>query len=532
MNAAAPACAGMGLFFVGMRLISSHLRDLASGSIRRVLIRALNRPASASIAGLLAGGLTQSTSAVTFIATGLVSAQALSLTVAISLLAWANAGTSMLVFLASFDVHAVALYAIGLVGLAFFTKLDQNERTRHTVYALFGLGLLLFGISLIKASVASVRDDFWVHEFVEFSASGPAVSLLAGFVLAIALQSSSVVVALALPLVSEGLVDLQCMSILILGASAGSGTAVMLVSSGLEGPARQLAITQGLVRGIASLILLPPAVMEGQGLLPDIDPLMNSITHRVEIQVGLVFFLVQLTGIFTSWMLRGTILKWSAQAAPPSAAETLAKPAYIYDEAAADPTTALELLRLEHVRLVRALPEFLDELRTREERSLDAVPLAVRAHASHAIARRMEEFLNAILRENPEMAVEGVFDFRRRLSDLIELQKALASFVNELASVPAGDRPRFTHSLIEGLHALLVVVTDACADDGEDARYLLAELTAERGALVDRVRAELLAGSMNMVGREAVLSAVLLLERILWILRERAPLPFDSPAAA
>ena len=300
MNAAAAACAGMGLFFIGMRLISSHLRDLASGSIRRVLVRALNRPALASIAGLLAGGLTQSTSAVTFIATGLVSAQALSLTVAISLLAWANAGTSMLVLLASFNVHAVALYLFGVIGLAFFTGLDQNERARHTTYALFGLALLLYGISLIKGSVSSVRDDFWVREFVEFSASGPAVSLLAGYVLAIALQSSSVVVALALPLVSEGLVDLHGMTILILGACAGSGTAVILISSGLEGPARQLALTQGLVRGLASVVLLPIAVMEGTGYVPSFDLLLRAVTLDLGAQVGLVFLLVQLTGVLVA----------------------------------------------------------------------------------------------------------------------------------------------------------------------------------------------------------------------------------------
>ena len=528
MNAAAPACAGMGLFFIGMRLISSHLRDLASGSIRRVLVRALNRPAFASIAGLLAGGLTQSTSAVTFIATGLVSARALTLTVAVSLLAWANAGTSMLVLLASLNVHAIALYLLGIIGIAFLTGLDQHERVRHTTYALFGLALLLYGISLIKGAVSSVRDDFWIREFVEFSASGPAVSLLAGYVLAIALQSSSVVVALALPLVSEGLVDLHGMTILILGACAGSGTAVILISSGLEGPARQLALTQGLVRGLASIVLLPIAIMEGTGYVPDVDPLLRTITADVGAQVGLVFLIVQLTGVMVSWLLRKPILQWSAHAAPPSPAEAMAKPAYIYDEAAADPTTGLELIRLEHVRLVQALPEFLDDLRTLEERGTDTAPLALRAAASHAVATQMEEFLSAILRANPEVPVERVFDVRRHLGDLIELQKALEGFVRELASVPENDRPRFVHSLIEGLHALLVVVTEACADDGDDARYLLTELTAERGALVDRVRAELLGGTVGPAERESVLSAVLLLERILWILRERSPLPVDG----
>ena len=181
------------------------------------------------------------------------------------------------------------------------------------------------------------------------------------------------------------------MTILILGACAGSGTAVILISSGLEGPARQLALTQGLVRGLASVVLLPIAVMEGTGYVPSFDLLLRAVTLDLGAQVGLVFLLVQLTGVLVAWLLRQPILNLSARAAPPSPAEALAKAAYIYDEAAADPTSALELIRLEHIRLVQALPEFLDDLRSLEERVADAAPLALRAAASHAVAIQMEE---------------------------------------------------------------------------------------------------------------------------------------------
>ena len=50
-------------------------------------------------------------------------------------------------------------------------------------------------------------------------------------------------------------------------------------------------------------------------------------------------------------------------------------------------------------------------------------------------------------------------------------------------------------------------------------------LTEERSALMERVRDELLGGSTNIAGREALLSATLTFERIIWLLRRLSPPP-------
>jgi phosphate:Na+ symporter len=511
-----------------MRLIAAHLRDIASGSIRDLVARTVSHPLLAPFAGFLAGAVTQSTSAATFIATGLVSARALSIAVAMSMLAWANAGTSALVLLASFDSHTLALYLLALIGLAFFNGLDIDQRFRHVVYALFGLGLLLLGLSLVRSAVNEVRADFWIREFVEFTASGSGVSLLAGFVLAIAFQSSSIVTALALPLVSEGLLNLHGMSLLILGACAGSGTAVVLVASGMEGPARQLALTQGLVRSLSSALLLPLVLAEGIGLPVGPATAALAITAHPALQVGLVFLAVQIAGIAVARVFRSPILSLATRFAPESPAEVLSRPAYLYDEAAADPSTAFTLLRLEHVRLIQAFPDYLEDLRVETERTPDSPPLEVRASASNAILGQMDEFLLDITRTNPEVSAEQVFDIRRRHSDLKDLHATLERFVVRLKGIPLSERPDFVAALVEGLHALLVVVAEATDEGGEEARILVAELTGEHGALIDRVRRELLSGAASLAGREQILDAVLALERLLWILRERSPLPANT----
>ena len=56
MNGAA-AWAGIGLFFIGMRLISSHLQQLGGGTLRALLARTLSRPLVPQLAGFLACSL-------------------------------------------------------------------------------------------------------------------------------------------------------------------------------------------------------------------------------------------------------------------------------------------------------------------------------------------------------------------------------------------------------------------------------------------------------------------------------------------
>lgn len=523
MSAAGSACAGLGLFFIGLRLLSGHLRDLVSGRLRRTLSRWLGRVGAAPLVGVVGGALTQSTSAVTFIATGLVTARVLTLVDAVPLLAWANVGTSALVLMAVFDARVLALYLLGLIGLAFLFGLDQAQRYRHAVFALLGYGLLIVGLGFIKDAVSAVEGQPVVLEMVAFSASGPGVALLCGYVLAIVLQSSSIVTALSLPLVSAGLVELPTMALLILGACAGSGSAVVLVTSGMDGPSRQLALTQGLLRGLGAAALLP-LVLYGDAVWVGLAA-ESGVT--VPFQVALLFLGVQLVGVLLGSSFRRPVVAVAERLAPPAPFESDATPRYLSESALAEPEGALSLVRLEHLRLIQALPDFLEDLREQHERAQDALPLHARIAASAALLAATEQFLMDLARQHPGGAIEGVFTARRRLADFSAMQKALGRFALALAAVPGHERPQFACSLVEGLHALLVVVAEACGDADRDARSLVQTLTAEHGGLADQVRRELLNSADGLRGSDRMLDAALQVERLLWVLRERAPLPDD-----
>jgi phosphate:Na+ symporter len=523
MNSAISAWAGLGLFFIGMRLLGSHLQQLGGGPLRALLARTLNRPLVPQIAGFISGALTQSTSAVTFIAAGLVSAAVTTVLGALPLLAWANVGTSVLVLLAAIDMRTVVFFLLGAIGCAFFAGMEQRERYRNLLLALLGVALLLFGLSLLKGSVAELRANAWVHEFFEFTGTGAAIGLLVGFVIATAVQSSSIVTVLALPLVHEGLLDLSQVTLLIYGASLGSGFAVLLLASGMEGPGRHLAICQAGLRALAAVFMLPLFFLERDGGVPLVMAVAQRLADSPATQCGLIYLAFQLAVSLVAGVGGGWLAMLAARWSPPPEIDAASRPAYLFDEGTEDPETALELARLEYRRLLSFLPEYLDALRPAEERAPDTLPFAQRVSASTSIAEEISRFLNATLHANPGMSgIERVFAARAALGGLQALQDNLAEFVSEVATVPASERPSLVNHMVEGLHALLTVAADGLSGADPDAIEMLQILTEERGSLMDDVRKELVGGAQSLAGREALVSATLLFERLLWMLRRLA----------
>jgi phosphate:Na+ symporter len=516
----AAAWAGLGLFFIGMRQIGSHLQQLSGGPLRRIIASTLSKPLVPALAGFISGALVQSTSAVTFIAAGLVGGRTITVRGALPLLAWANVGTSVLVLLAAVDVRLMVYYLLGLIGLAFFGGAEQSNRFRHLVLAALGLALLLLGLSLLKDSVRELQHNPWINEFLVFADSGEVVAMLVGFVIATAVQSSSIVTVLALPLAQEGLLDLGQVALMIYGASVGSGFAVLLLAQGLEGALRQLALCQAGLRGLAAAVMLPLLLIEQSTGLPLVLAAARSLAEGVAMQCGLIYLAFQLA-VYGVTVIGGRWLATTvATLSPEQTHVSQARPAYLFDEAVNDPETALSLATLEYHRLVSVLPEFVEDLRPAEERAPGHLPLEERITASSAVERQLTEFLGETQRINPDMAgLERLFRLRSQVLALQSIHESLAEFARQLSGVPEAERPPLARHMVEGLHLLLGVAGESVGESGDDAADMLRTLTEERGELMDRVRKELLGGSQGLAGRQALLSATLLFERLLWLLR-------------
>ena len=74
MEIVADIAAGLGLFFIGVRLIGGNLRELSGRWFRRLIARATGNRLLAVLVGTLSGAVTQSSSAITFIVVSMMSA--------------------------------------------------------------------------------------------------------------------------------------------------------------------------------------------------------------------------------------------------------------------------------------------------------------------------------------------------------------------------------------------------------------------------------------------------------------------------
>ena len=102
MEMVAELFSGLGLFFIGIRGIGSHMKQMTGRRFRSWVARATGNAFASSVVGVIAGIVTQSSNAVTFIVVSLVTSGMVVMRRALPVLAWANVGTSLLVFLATF----------------------------------------------------------------------------------------------------------------------------------------------------------------------------------------------------------------------------------------------------------------------------------------------------------------------------------------------------------------------------------------------------------------------------------------------
>ena len=91
----AEALGGLGVFLLGMVVMTSGLKSLAGNALRNALARFTRSPLSGAISGALATALIQSSSATTVTAVGFVGAGLITFSQALGIIFGANIGTTV-----------------------------------------------------------------------------------------------------------------------------------------------------------------------------------------------------------------------------------------------------------------------------------------------------------------------------------------------------------------------------------------------------------------------------------------------------
>ncbi|MYN43965.1 Na/Pi cotransporter family protein [Pseudoduganella sp. FT93W] len=519
MDIFASIFAGLGLFFIGIRLLSNNVKQLIGRRMRVLITRVLEGNGSVALLGLLAGAIIQSLNAVTFVMVALVSAGAIDKRRAFPVINWANLGTSVLILMATLNMHWLILLLIGITGTTYYLNLDQSARYRHAIGALLGLGLLFLGIDFIKSGSAILKHTLWLKDAMQVAGQYPLLSFAIGTLIAALVQSSPTVTVVAMAMAAAGLLPFSSGAMIVLGAGLGSGLATLSMTGKLTGSARQLVLYQVTLKasGVTVMMtLLTADWLSGQRL---VEHVMQQLGLGPSGQLAAIYLLLQIASDLAMRALRAPVLQWLEQLAPPSVEETLGRPHYINDEALVEPETALLLVEKEQQRLLASLPTYLDALREDVYSSSPAAHILRAAEGN--VIRECDVFLTELADRNHSREVlEQTIVLRDRNQLLNNLQEALAELDQAIGDpVRMGEVRGLIDSLVESLHMMLETLAEVAAAPAAADLEMLRMLTHDRSELMDAIRRRMQGGGIAAEIQQAVFSATGLFERSVWLLR-------------
>jgi phosphate:Na+ symporter len=286
MSTAISALGGVGLFLLGMTVMTEGLKALAGSALRAVLSRAASTPLLGSFWGAVVTLLVQSSSATTMTTIGLVSAGLLTFQQGLSLVFGANIGTTGTGWLVALIGVRVSLTAAALpmIFVGALTKLLGKGRVSGVGAALAGFGLVLFGLTTLQQGMGGLAERLHPADLPAVLASpgapwwaglyGVLLLVALGLVMTALMQSSTAAIAVTLSAYFAGAVGLDQACALIIGQNIGTATSSALAAIGASTTAKRLAIAYVLFKLVAALIALV--------LFPVVTPLLLRASDTID----------------------------------------------------------------------------------------------------------------------------------------------------------------------------------------------------------------------------------------------------------
>ena len=252
---------GLGLFLLGMNHLSEGLQTVAGKRLRKLVAAVTNNRFAGIATGTVVTGIIQSSSVVTVMVVGLVTAGIMTLNQAVNVIIGANIGTTVTAWLVA-GLPKLGNFGLPVVAVAaIFTLFVRNERVRYTFLAVLGLGLIFYGLELMNEGLSPLKTNegfiAWFHLFHADTVGGVAKCVLAGLVLTAVIQSSSAATAISIQLALLGMISFETAAALVFGMNIGTTATAWLASLAATTEARRAALAHTLFNVIGVLVFAP-----------------------------------------------------------------------------------------------------------------------------------------------------------------------------------------------------------------------------------------------------------------------------------
>jgi phosphate:Na+ symporter len=268
MSTAIAILGGIGLFLLGMTVMTDGLKALTGSALRTVLGKAVATPVSGAFWGAIVTLLVQSSSAVTMTTIGLVSAGLLTFPQGLGLVFGANVGTTGTGWLVALIGVRVSLsaYALPLIFAGALARLLGGARIAAAGGSIAGFALVLYGLTTLQQGMGGLAESLHPSDLPAVlgtpgagwtaGLAGLMTLIVVGLVMTAVMQSSTAAIAVTISAFFAGAVSLEQGAALIIGQNIGTATSSALAAIGASTTAKRLALAYVLFKVIAALIAI------------------------------------------------------------------------------------------------------------------------------------------------------------------------------------------------------------------------------------------------------------------------------------
>lgn len=343
---------GIGLFLLGMSMMTEGLKLSAGNALRAILQRWTSSSLRGLLAGILITGIVQSSSAVTVATVGFVNAGLLTLSQAVWVIFGTNIGTTMtgwLVALVGIKINVNAL-ALPLLGVGMLLRLMGGGHVRRAGIgtALAGFGAFFLGVSILQSGFADLAPRLAALDLARTDWLMVLGFVGLGAVLTLLTQSSSAAIAITLTATAGGVVPPHLAAATVIGTNIGTTSTALFAAIGATAAAKRVAsahILFNLMTGLLALALLP-LLLRLSAMLID----LFGMTDGTPATLAVFHTLFNCLGVALIWPLTPRLIRFLS-ARYMSADEEIGRPRYLDATLTEVPALALRGLSLELARM-------------------------------------------------------------------------------------------------------------------------------------------------------------------------------------
>lgn len=515
---------GTGFFLFGMEIIESKLKHIAGRRLKDMMGKWTSNRLSSWFIGFISGVITHSGSNATLIMTNLVSSHLLTPLQAYPILAAANIGTVIIVFLFAINLKLGIMMLLGTTAILY--SLSKNARKTPYIGILLGISLTLYGFTNLEVGAEHLIENDTVHHFfesMEHSLIFYVVILLFGIGLRLITQSSSTVTILTITLTGTGLLTYDEALLAVVGAPIGASIAMYFESNAIKGIPKQVPMYQIAFEVCGSILLLILLAIEALSSIPIVKGLITGVFNHPTEQLAFTLLYIRVIPFILFSIFTRQIAAKLSLLSPLVTEDILSAPKYLFDQALEDPETALELVSKEQLRLFNRFTEYVENIR--EEHDIEEFSDYKLLHTtSTELGEEIARFIKEMFDENLERSSLEKLQKLQSIQDItMLLENSIYHIVDEVNSNDFDEEIMYLKdNIIESLHAILFISSSGADSDLTN----VISMTSDKGNLLETIREKYLSKltDNSSHSKKTIIYVTDLYGRIVWLLNKWAML--------